>query len=484
MSIARRDGWNNILTGLGYSNVDKRLSTVFDANPALTEQDLNSIFRSEGMGRRIIEVLTEDMFRINFEVKADTDNLIHKEVKKLHGYSKLIECGKWALLHGGSVGILGIDDNGYYDEPVNERNIKKITHIHVFDRWRTIWTTADLYQDPMHPKYATPEFYTIFPINPATIGNNMLMYGPQRQKPTAWGLISGGKTSGDQPYTTSMKGAASAGTGAFRVHESRVMRFDAPLIPLRERIRNRYWNDSYLQSTFERIRGLGEAYAGLETIISEFIIGSLQIENLAQMISSGQDAAALARLSLLDRSKHIMNTMLMDKEETYTRNSASVSGLKDLIDALVLGISCGSGIPVTVLFGQSPAGLNATGASDLRRYYDKINGMQQQILREPFEKLVRYIMLSKESSFNGKELKDWEIEFPTLWSLDEKEEANRRLAVAQTDAVYLDRGVLTPEEVANSRFGGNSYSIETKISGERSVEQEIEKEVELETTAA
>lgn len=478
-SQSRADSWNNILTGLGYSQVDKRMSTVFNANLTLTEPELNAIFRNEGMGKRIIEVLTEDLTRKPFIVKGDTDSLISKEIRKIHGYARIIEATKWALLYGGSVGVIGIDDGGYYDEPVNEANIQKITHIHVFDRFRTIWTTSDLYSNPMSPKYGQPEYYTIFPINPATVGNSMLMYGPQRQQqPSAWGLIGKGKTSGDQPYNNpGLRGSMAPSVGAFRVHESRIMKFDGPLIPLRERISNRYWNDSYLQSVYERIRGLGEAYAGLETIISEFIIGSLQIENLAGMIASGQDGLAMARLSLLDRSKHIMNTLLMDKEETYNRQSASVSGLKELIDALVLGISCGAGIPVTVLFGQSPAGLSATGASDLRRYYDKIQGLQQQIMADPIEKLTRYIQLSKNSAFKGRELEDWQIEFPTLWSLTELEEADRRSKQASADAIYLDRGVVTPEEVAQSRFCGNSYSIETQLSNDRDIDKEIMKQV-------
>src|SRR3546814_8149453 len=32
-----------------------------------------------------------------------------------------------------------------------------------------------------------------------------------------------------------------------------------------------------------------------------------------------------------------------------------------------------------------------------------------------------------------------------------------------TDSMYIDRGVLTPSEVAISRFGGNKYSMNTEI---------------------
>jgi len=38
-----------------------------------------------------------------------------------------------------------------------------------------------------------------------------------------------------------------------------------------------------------------------------------------------------------------------------------------------------------------------------------------------------------------------------------------RRTVAETDAIYIDRGVLDPTEVAISRFGGDRWSMNTLI---------------------
>jgi phage-related protein (TIGR01555 family) len=455
----KKDSWENLFTGVGKVNSDKRMSTVFNPNPGLTEDECNAIYRNEGMGRRIVEVLTEDMCRKWFKIEGDTDGSMEKAFDVFDGRTAIEEGVRWALLHGGSVGVLGIADGGSYEDPVNENDIDEITHIHVFDRWRTVWVTSDLYQDPYNPKFATPEYYTIFPINPAM--------SPGKQVSKSFTQTKQGRTpgfsSGDMPALTNLKGSMAPLVGAFRVHESRIIRFDGVLIPLKERIRNRYWNDSYLQSCYERIRGLGESYAGLETIIQEFIIGTMQIEDLANMVATGKEQLAIKRLDMLDRSKHIMNTLLLDKEEEYTRHSAAVSGLDGLVASLVLGISAASGIPVTILMGQSPAGLNATGASDVRRYYDKIAGMQMSMLKKPLAKLCRYTMLAKKTVFKGKILDNWSVKFPSLWALDEVQESELRLQMAQSDALYLDRGVLKPVEVSNSRWGGEQYSFETTL---------------------
>lgn len=462
----RRDSWSNFMTGVGNWSVDKRMNTVFNPNASLTEDELNAIYRNEGMGRRIIEVLTEDMCRKWFKVEGDSNGDMEKEFKKFRGRAQIQEGLRWALLHGGAVGVLGISDGGNYEDPVNEEDIDEVTHIHVFDRWRSIWVTADLYNDPYNPKFGTPELYTIFPINPAmspgaAMANTMTVGNPETK------ARARGTSSGDQPVLNNLKGNVAPLVGAFRVHESRVLRFDGVLIPLKERIRNRYWNDSYLQSCFERIRGLGESYASIETIIQEFIIGTLTIKDLASMIATGKESLAIKRLDMLDRSKHIMNTVLLDENEVYERKTATVNGLESLVQSLVLGISAASGIPVTILMGQAPAGLNATGASDVRRYYDKINGLQYQMLQEPIEKLCKYVMLSKKSRFKGKEIEDWAVHFPSLWALTEVEQAEVRLKMAQADGLYVDRSVLSQEEVSSSRFGGENFCFETQLSKER-----------------
>ena len=91
-------------------------------------------------------------------------------------------------------------------------------------------------------------------------------------------------------------------------------------------------------------------------------------------------------------------------------------------------------------------------------YVDTVNH-----LKPVLEKLTRYIMLSKDGPFSGIEPDNWSIQFVPLWQNTEEQEANIRKIVAETDAIYLDRGVLDPTEVAVSRFGGNRWSMNTEV---------------------
>jgi hypothetical protein len=93
-------------------------------------------------------------------------------------------------------------------------------------------------------------------------------------------------------------------------------------------------------------------------------------------------------------------------------------------------LSGAADIPLTRLFGQSPAGLNATGEADTKTYYDGILRRQEAQLREPLTKLLQIIYRDRfgepmpaEVSFN----------FVPLWQLTEIDRAN----VASTDAASV-----------------------------------------------
>lgn len=419
----KEDGWANVFTGMGDATKDRRLSTKFTPNTQLTEQELLYIYVEDGIGKKVIDIPCDDMMRQGFTVVGDTDDAVNKKLAKIGYKRNVTNALKWASLHGGAIAVMGISDGQEYEIPVNESAIKDITHLHIFDRWRTSYPSSDLYEDPKDLKFGMPRIYSVSPLQ----GN------------------------------------------PFRVHESRVLRFEGTDVPAYVRITNQGWGASDLEAVYEKLRGLGEGYAGIEHIISEFIIGVFTIQNLQELIATGRESLVKARLNLVEMSKHILNAVLLDTNETYDRVSSTVGGLEGLMDKLVQALSAASGIPVTILMGESPAGLNATGASDVRRYYDMVKGRQEERLQEPLEKLVRYTLLAL-----GKPTNEVQIVFKPLWQPTEGEIVMMRKTQADADAVYIDRNVLSADEVAASRFGGDKYSVDTKLGYERNPEKEPE----------
>jgi phage-related protein (TIGR01555 family) len=82
----------------------------------------------------------------------------------------------------------------------------------------------------------------------------------------------------------------------------------------------------------------------------------------------------LERYTLANMAKGINGMLLLDSEEEYETKSASFAQLPEVLDRFLQIVSGAADIPATRLLGQSPAGMNATGESDLRNYYIPVCG--------------------------------------------------------------------------------------------------------------
>jgi hypothetical protein len=61
--------------------------------------------------------------------------------------------------------------------------------------------------------------------------------------------------------------------------------------------------------------------------------------------------------------------------------------LPEIIDRFMQLASAFAGIPATLLFGMSPAGMNSTGESDIRLYYDRVR-VQQTMQMQPAMRIL------------------------------------------------------------------------------------------------
>jgi hypothetical protein len=92
-------------------------------------------------------------------------------------------------------------------------------------------------------------------------------------------------------------------------------------------------------------------------------------------------------------------------------------------------LSGASGIPLVRFFGQSPAGLGATGETDMRIYYDNINAQQEARLRNPWELVLKVMW---RSCFGEAAPDDLEFEFTPLWQMSATDKANNAKTWTET----------------------------------------------------
>jgi phage-related protein (TIGR01555 family) len=102
---------------------------------------------------------------------------------------------------------------------------------------------------------------------------------------------------------------------------------------------------------------------------------------------------------------------IIDTGEEYKRESVSVAGLPELLERLMLRLAAAGGMPVSLLMGQAPSGLNATGDSDIRWFYDHVAAMQKKSLKSALVQIYTVIMSAKDGPTKGKVPENWDIAF-------------------------------------------------------------------------
>lgn len=423
----RADGWNNVLTGAGTSK-DKLVNTHFGASDIITDDRLSNIYRSDGLGTRIVDVPANDIVRGWITIDGDTNNKTVKALEELECRKLVAEALKWARLFGGSLIVMGIDDGRIANNgknllmlPVNERNIRSIGFFRVYDRRCVRWNDEDIDRDVSSKNYGKPKYFTI---------------------------------TDPKDYTRT----------DYKVHYSRCIQFQGKALPDTEKNQNNGWGDSILQSVYERLQSFANSMVASSAILDDFVIGILNIKGLSDLIASGNSAAVIKRLQLMDQSKHVLNTVLLDEEEEYQRLAAQVNGIKDLLEFFKDTLSAYCGIPQIKLFGEQSKGLGAQAAGNIRLYYDDISQEQEDSLRPIIKKILN--VLYKTEAFKSIDTSNWVLEFNNMWQKDDKEESEIKLNMAKADDLYIQNGTLSPDTVANSRFGSETYSIETVLSSD------------------
>lgn len=417
----RHDGWVSTLTGLGQAR-DKRTSVVPFAE-RLTYQDAQELYRGNDLAARAIERLPDDALRRGWRLSvrgdAQVGELVAARCDELGVSARLKEAWCWARAYGGAGILLGVDDGRDPALPVDKANVRDLKWLTVLDRQELV--PASYYEDPRAPKFGEPETYRV-----------------------------------------QATGASAAEVGRL-VHESRVIRFDGVKVSRQQARETQGWGDSVLVRMHETLRDFGIGWGSAAALLTDFAQAVFAMEGLHDAMAAGRDDLVIRRMQLLDMSRSTIRGVLLDSKETFRREPTPLSGLPELLDRLSNRLAAAASMPVTLLMGQSPAGLSATGDSDIRWWYDGVASAQTNDLRPRINALVELLLRAKDGPTGGVEPETWTVEFNALWELTDTEKATLRKTVAEADAIYIQSGVVAPEEVAVARFGGDTWSMEMHI---------------------
>ena len=163
--------------------------------------------------------------------------------------------------------------------------------------------------------------------------------------------------------------------------------------------------------------------------LSRMSQGILKLDGLTNNLENEEtEKFVQARLQLIDMVRHLMNTIAIDKEDDYDLKNMSLAGVKDIVEQFETALSATSDIPITVLFGRSPDGMNSTGKADMENYYNLVRRIQERVLKP---KLVRLIDLLQKAKAVTTLPAHYVLEFKPLWLPTEKEQAEVETLKAQ-----------------------------------------------------
>ena len=433
------DGWSNPTTGMGYLGRDKGEATQWRPSPKLDHQTLDSMGRGEGFARKIIDSVVDDAMRsgwvVNFQ--GDDDNVVTPEqshelnerLQKWYKETKLkprvSQHLKQARQYGGSLLALGVSDGQAPSEPLDLERVTEFTWLRTHDRVQVGWS-AEVNDEPRSVGFGLPKRYTLL----------------------------------------SSRVQASSGSDAMidiPVHNSRVWRTDGVVLGERERDQNEGWGDSVLQVCRDQLGNRSSVMKAARTVIQEWVMAVYKIKNLKGIIDANGESQVRSRFSIMDRLKSLWQGVLVDADnEGYERLATTAAGLPELLDRFGIDLAAVALMPVTKLLGVSPGGFG-TGKAEGDNWDDVVKSYQTDTVEPLLEYVFKILFATDEfEDFPG----NWSIKFNSLQLTDPVEDADIRLKTAQKDSLEIASGVVGADEVAQSRYGGSTYSTETVLDAE------------------
>lgn len=391
-----RDGLMSLASRMG-TDRDKA-ATTFYAQPTLTDEQIVASYRGSWLPRKIVDIPALDSCRKwrNWQAEDDQIEDIEATEKRLNVKGKILEASKKARLFGGAAVYIGVDGNPAEPLDVERIGTGSLKYLTVMTRRQL--SAGEIDRDPSSEWYGRPKSYTLS-------GANGLQ---------------------------------------MKIHPSRLVLFTGAMAPDEDfnQAINLGWGESVLTSTLDAIKNADSTAGNIASLIFEAKIDIIKVPQFSANIGNqAYEDAVLRRYTLANTIKGINGTLILDAEEEYESKSAQLAGLTDILMAFMQIVSGAADIPVTRLLGQSPAGMNSTGTSDMKNYHDRIQSMQELELSPAMTRLDECIIRSA----TGNRDEDIYYTWAPLEQMSEREKAD--IFKTKADAARALVGTTSGQEI-------------------------------------
>lgn len=429
--VRTTDSYSNPFARLGFGQANLLETSEYPITRMTQNYPLlNSLYRNDWIATKIIDIIPEDMvknwYRLTTQVQPDKLEEFATAERRTHIRKRILEGLRWGRLFGGAAGIIVLEgQEDMLEEPLDLNLIMpgQFKGLIIADRWSGVYPDGSLVQDISDPDFGTPEYYN-FSMSDTDLASGIC------------------------------------------VHHSRILRFSGRELPYVERISESYWGMSELEHVYTELNKRNTSSANIAQLIFQANIRTYKMSDLGEMLVATDPQSQRDLYQTLSMQNFLMSNMgmnVMDKDDDFITNQYTFSGLNDIYESFMLDIAGASEIPVTKLFGRSPAGMNATGESDLINYYDKVKQQQEAILRPVLEKLLPIMCLSTWGAIPD----DLNFVFNPIRDTSEEERANLIQQGSAAIVSVFQSGLISQRTALQElRQSGSSYGMWSNITDE------------------
>lgn len=400
-----RDGFANFTARMGMG-ADNVFSAGGYTQNLITRNRvvLENIYRGSWIGGKVIDDYADDMTRAGIDIDSPDDpeavKKLQREFSRLAIWQSLADGIRWGRLYGGAIAVLQIDGQDTA-QPLRIDTVGKgaFKGLAVFDRWQLEPDLTRVIQSG--PQIGLPEYYRIV---------------------TGW--------SGN-----------AAAAHSKPIHHTRIIRFCGITLPYWQAQQEQFWGESVIERLYDRLVGYDTATLGTANLIQRAHLRQVGVKNLRDILAAGGKAEEnlIRQFDYIRQLQTSEGLTLLDADDEMTYNSYTFSGLPDVLIQFGQQVSGACGIPLVRLFGQSPAGMSATGESDIRNYYDTIKSRQEADLREGVDRILSVMY---QSLFSQSRPDTLDFDFTPLWQLSYTEKATIAKTGAEAISVAMDSGII------------------------------------------
>jgi phage-related protein (TIGR01555 family) len=400
--LARRvDGFVSHVTGIG-TRRDKSERFCIQPERRLSKWELDTLYAEHELCWKLVDLLPEAALRKWISISHPKSKEILTELKRIGLRDALDEALKMARLHGGCAIYLDVDDGGLPHEPVILHRIKSIRGCDVFESH---------YLSPKNGLRSwRHEHYILDPHD-------------DRE--------------------------------GMEIHRSRLLLFYGAKASRDWMLLNNGWGVSIVQRCFRPLLAYTISHGAVPTIVQDFIQGVLKMAGLNDLdFDSEQDQKGFDnRLDAMFVSKSYINELIIDKEDDYARHTTNVAGVNDLIRNPERRLVAASGMPHTILLGETPGGgLNAgKGESQEKDWSKSVSSFQERHVSPALDMTLGY--MNAYMSFG-----DLDYTYNPLDAPSAKEQGDLYKVVAEAASKLVQEEIISEAEAA-THFSGSEIKV-------------------------